>query len=533
MRTLLTRNRIGTYAVALCLAVFASVALRHGLTTTADLDWPGHMDLYRDIAQARVFLQGNWLGDPYYREQQLWYSPLVPAMVAVAAKVTGIEVHLLYTRLGAYLNLFGIVAFFALVAASYGRHAALAATFAFLFINGLSLPFWATASYSPWLLASQFSQTLFYCCALSYSHALARDQYRWYLLSGCLMGLAFLGHSVPGLVLAIATSLVALRKLMLGGNTTRGRTVTQLLVMGVSAFVLSFPFLYSVFGSYGLGVMNPTPGSWLFLQPAEFFDAVVEISTPLAALGLLWAWRHRREYPANQMFGAICITCLALVAARYTFSQWPLAPLHHFVLYLKAIEAVYFGVGFAAVSTFLSTIVSARIGKPSSAGAFVYWAALAIFVLWIGPKYPPPQGFEEKRGAALAWQWRRDRLAAVDWIESSTNPSDIFLCDDRTALFAVGPAGRYVLAAHEVFTNPYLNWGIRDKRRRRLLGFLESGAEERFREYAARHNVTYVMLDEDRENPDHLLNRKNLTRLSSLQAVFQRGVVTIYRVVQS
>jgi hypothetical protein len=38
------------------------------------------------------------------------------------------------------------------------------------------------------------------------------------------------------------------------------------------------------------------------------------------------------------------------------------------------------------------------------------------------------------------------------------------------------------------------------------------------------------MLDEDRQDPDHPLNRQSLSRLSCLRPVFQRGLVTIYKV---
>jgi hypothetical protein len=161
------RDRIANYSTALSLAIILGIALRQGIETTADLEWPGHMDLYRDISQARVFLHGKWLGDPFYREQHLWYSPLVPAIVAICSKLTGFEVHLLYTRLGAYLNLLGVISFFAMVAAYFGRRAALAATVGFVFINGQNLPFWAAASYAPWLVANHFTQPFSICGSYS------------------------------------------------------------------------------------------------------------------------------------------------------------------------------------------------------------------------------------------------------------------------------------------------------------------------------------------------------------------------------
>jgi hypothetical protein len=186
-------------------------------------------------------------------------------------------------------------------------------------------------------------------------------------------------------------------------------------------------------------------------------------------------------------------------------------------------------VGFVAAADFLSTRL-ATLGLSARIGTIAVWGSLALFILWLYPTYSRRTAFTEKRANALAWQRRTDRLAAIDWIEASTNSTDIFLCDDRTALFAVGPAGRYVLAAPRIYSNPYTDWELRERRRKRLLTFLQEGQEERFREYATRNRIRYAIFEEEREQPDHPLNRKILNRLACLRPVFQRGWITIYEV---
>lgn len=529
--TLSPSNRIAIHSTAICLVIILGIALRHGIETTADLEWPGHMDLYRDISQTRVFLHGKWLGDPFYREQRLWYSPLVPAIVAILSKLTGFEVHLLYTRLGAYLNLFGVISFFAMVAVYFGRRAALAATVGFVFINGQDLPFWAAASYAPWLVANHFTQAFFYLWLILFANARTQASYWRHVLTGCLMGVVFLGHAVAGLVLASTATLITLREVMKRGPVGGLPALRALGVMGASAIVVSLPLLYSIVGFYHMRVVNLAPGSWLFSPSfARLVDVLWAPSSPLALVGAVWAWRRRMEDPAPGVFLAAGVTCVAAVALRYATGFPSLAPAHHFVFYLKALEALFFGVGIAAIAEFLSARAGARLGRPATVGTIVFWGSLGLLTLWFYPAYHRRTAFTEKRDNALAWQWRGDRLAAIDWIESSTNTTDIFLCDDRNALFAVGPAGRYVLAAPRIYSNPYVNWELRDQRRRRLLEFLQEGHEERFREYAARHQISYVMLDEDRQDPDHPLNRQSLSRLSCLRPVFQRGLVTIYKV---
>jgi hypothetical protein len=531
--TLKPRNRSAAYSTALVLAILLGIALRHGIETTGDLEWPGHMDLYRDISQARVFLQGNWLGDPFYRDQRLWYSPLVPTIVAVCSKITGLEVHLLYTRLGAYLNLLGVISFFVMVAVYFGQRAALAATVGFVFINGQNLPFWAAASYAPWLAANHFTQTLSYLWLTLYANARTRSSHSRYAVMGCVMGLAFLGHAVAGLVLACAASVITLKEALKRGATGRVRALKALGIMGSSALVVSWPLLYSIVGFYKMRVVNPDPGSWLYGRSfGTLVEAFLALSTPLALVGAVWAWRRRVADPASEIFFAAGATCLGAVALRYATGLLSIAPTHHFVFYLKALEAMFFGVGFAAAAEFLSTRLTTRFGGPARMGAIAFWSALGLLTLWLYPAYSRHAAYTEQRANALAWQQRTDRLAAIDWIEASTSSTDIFLCDDRTALFAIGPAGRYVLAAPRIYSNPYTDWELRDRRRSRLLTFLQEGQEERFREYALRNRIRYAMFEESREEPDHPLNRKSLSRLSCLRNVYQRGLITIYRVVE-
>jgi hypothetical protein len=526
----------GKLAIAIVMAVLWGITLRKGIDTTGDLNWPGHMDLYRDISQSEMFLQGKWLADPFYREQTLWYSPLVPAIVAAISRLSDLGVNVVYTRSGAYLNLIGAIAFFVMMSRFYGLRAAVASSLVFLLINGRSLPFYATATYSPWLLASHFTQALFYLGLVLFTFTRSRS-YPWHLLFGGMVGLTFLGHPVPGLLLASVAVVSAVTTAAGGSEDGTSRVIARLGVTGIGAVVVASPFLYSIVGIYGLHVANPAPGSWLF-SPSfrDLLSMFVGFSTPVALGGVVWAFWHRKDHPEGRILFAVGAVCLLFVALRYVpvgrATRAASVPTHHFVFYLKALEASFFGIGLAAAAGQLSRLSGYQLGRRGRVvGSLFFWTIAGLLAAWSYPVYSQREDFTRKRSNALAWQWRVDRLAAIDWIERSTEPSAIFLCDDRTALFAVGPAGRYVLVTDPTFSNPYVSWKVRDARRRRLFTFLERGNGERAREYAGRHDITFIMLDEDRLDPENPLNRKTLSRLPSLRRAFQRGRVTIYRFV--
>ena len=89
-------------------------------------------------------------------------NPFVPSLVAGVATATGRPIPLIYARLGAYLNLAAPLAFFALVAAWWGRLVGLAAVLAFLFFIPGRDPGWLAATYSPWLLPMHVGQGFAY-----------------------------------------------------------------------------------------------------------------------------------------------------------------------------------------------------------------------------------------------------------------------------------------------------------------------------------------------------------------------------------
>jgi hypothetical protein len=135
------------------------------------------------------------------------------------------------------------------------------------------------------------------------------------------------------------------------------------------------------------------------------------------------------------------------------------------------------------------------------------------------PSYRERPDFTLSRRKAERFLKRNDRLAAHDWIARNTPPDAVFLCEDDLSLYVVGPAGRKVVAADRFFSNPYLDWNYRNRRRNRMLRCLADENERCFRDLASRHEVAYVLVESEESIFDNV---------AFVEKLFERGRVHIY-----
>jgi hypothetical protein len=501
------------------LFLICALALREGVRASSDLDWPGDPDLFRDIAQSQTFLQGNWDGDPYYRNGKLWYSPLVPAAVALGSRLTDTPTHRLYARAGAYLNLLAPLCFFALVAAFFSRGAALAAVFSFVFLSGQELPAFASATYSPWLFPSLVAQSLFFLSLIALLWAWRGGTHVRFAIAGLVCGVTFLAHAAPAVILAAIVVSAAFSN---PPGATRRSLFTRWLALVLAAVAVSSPLLWTIAFHYGLSTRNPLPASWqwpLLHRSGLAHLAALSLTWASAAalLGAVWTWRRKKgSFEARVLFvwaGA----CLFLLLTSWLGLPRAL-PGHHFVFYLKALESVFFGVGVAAACGFVADRLAGRFRVRLPTDALVAGVVLALVVLQY-PSYRERPDFTVSRLKAERFVKRSDRLAAYDWIAENTPPESVFLCKDDLSLYVVGPAGRKVVAVDRFFSNPYLDWDYRNRRRNRMLHCLAEGDEPCFREIASQHEVAYVLVD-SRES--------DFENVAFLEKLFERGRVQIY-----
>lgn len=543
MRRVHFRRAAGVAAVAMC-----GFVLWHGVSKTRDLDWPHDQDVYRDLAQAQTIADGRFGEDPFYRGETLWYNPLAPCVVARLALLLDLPLGVAYTRLGAYLNLLAPACFYALVLRLLGPAVAVAALSSFLFLRDPAAPSYTAATYSPWLLSAHLAQPLFYSGLLALRAALLRGGQPRYAWAGLLVGLTFLAHTAPALILGgIALALVPFAGPR-GPAPGWTRPLRRIGILVAAAAVVGLPLLWSIVGHYGLRVRNARPLEWNW--PA--FDAenaralLLDNLHPeqvVALLGLaLAALRVRRRTDARLLVAwpAVCAALLGYswvaAGARARGLDVPnLVPAFHFVFWGKAAESVLFGYGLRQMaSAAVRAAAAVARGAPPPPRGRVAWVSglLALCVLGLLarslPAYPARADLVGSRHRARKFASLPGSSEARRWLRENTRADDVFLSTDELGLLIVGPSARKLVAIEAVYSNPYVRWDTRNAARDLMLQSLRSGATVSFRSLAREYHVTYVILASPGGRPVSLPHRKTV-----LEAVFAKGDILIFQVLRN
>lgn len=520
------------------LAVLAicAVALGHGLWTTRGLDWPFDEDLYRDIAQARTMADGGWLEDPFYRGESLWYNPLGPAVIAAVTRLVDIPANDASLRLGPWLGLAAPLAFAALAAALIGRPGAVAAVLLFTFVTPGRLPALQCATYSPWPFPAQVAQGPFYLGLAALATAWARPGLGRFMLVGVLLGLTFLGHTAPALVLgAVAATLV------LVAEGTRQRRARWLGAMLATALAVASPFLWSILGRYRLRVLNPEPGAYVWTGTgAESVAAILAgaLSRP-ALVGLVLAGlvalvaRHggaSRAPAARVMIAAWAFWGTSLLA--YSLAQPalqergstlpPLVPAFHFWMLLGALASLVAGFGVAWLGDRIASFVTASPGRRPRVAAAATIAIGLAFALGAFPGWRTRDDFVEARRLAEFHGGWVDRIATHRWVRANTHPNDVFLAEHDPGLRVVATAGRKLVAMDSGFSNPFVPLPPRAAAAARMLAALHSDGHDVFHPLAVEYRVGYVLVQ--RESA-----ARSFPEAPFLVKVLQEGDFAVYR----
>jgi hypothetical protein len=438
--------------VAAALMILA--ALVQGLRATSGLRWPYDPDHFRDIAFAQTALDGHPLSDASYPEEWIWYNPLVPWLVAIVAALARVPPTIAHVAAGPYLNLLGPVFFYVVVIRLAGRPAALVSLALMLFFICRE-DCWACATYSPWLFTSTFSQGLFYASVLALLHAGSRQAPGSAVVAGALLGVTFLSHTAPALILALIAF------------ATLPSRVTAL--VGTTALVVASPFIVPIAGHYHLRVVNSEPLSWHYgplMWPALLGTVRANAVWFAGALAGTY-WLHSRA--VITWMGAASILVLTGLL------QTPIVPPFHFWIYLLAVVALLCGVLIAKV-----------LIKPA-----VVVAAVLVAVVWHWPAYAARQDFTLVRRLALD---RNPNFGAMTLaLRRLSLPDEVVLGTYGAANLIIGPAGRKVVAPQPAMANPYVPVEQRVADREAMLRAVQAHDRDTFTQLSDRYRVSLVM----------------------------------------
>jgi hypothetical protein len=548
----MTERRGARLVLALLLLLCAAAGWRavHGLTQPHDLD------NLRDLGFIQGILDGNWFGDPVYAGEARWYPGLIAALAAAAYQLLlpdGTPLAAAWVQAGPWLNLLAPPTFFWMarrVLGSFG--AAAAATAAFVLWSGNAprpwLAPWDAAGYTPWPFTPNLALPLFFL-GVGLAHRRCRTGRRRDAAAvGSALGVAFLAHPVAGLLLSGIVTAAAF-----AAQGVRRRTVAWLAAVAAVQLAWALLFLGPVAAQYALHTANAAPAGWLSdLMRRESLKRVLILNAPgvLAAAAAAAAFlRRRRDDPAAEptadgpdrrsvaILAAWTGICVLFLLRHYACMLAPGAmpdaacrvtsvPPHHYHFYLQA--------GWACVIGFAGWAAGRRIWASGGAARRAGLAAAVLLAAATGAAgllNRPYDRVARQQAERDGVDFDRDAYA---WILAETRPADLFVTELKTdwgdpAAFSVYAAGRRLVAAPKLHSNPYVAWEPRDARRQLYLAAADEGDAAALcglaREAAsARGGRAWLLLPNERAVAAP-------TERAGVEPVFRSAFHTAYRVV--
>jgi hypothetical protein len=470
------------------LLVVVSLCAVHALVVMHGLSYPPDPDTLRDAGLVQGLLDGNLFGDPVNQGAWRWYPPGIHVVLALLTPLSGLPAAGALMWLAPWLNLLAPVTFFAMSERLFGSAAAAIATLVFVLFNGAFYVEPAmSATYTPWPLTPNMALPIFFAGIMVIERQTIRLRVWGAVLTGAVLGFAFLAHTVPALLLSgIVFACVVARH----GITPRA--ILWLALVAIIELAIGALFLVPLLVAYRLHIVNPIPGSWveyfLNLGHPKLMLIVAALNFPgLVALATTWALRRRA--PLSRVATAILAAWIGISAAfliRYYacgflgngpgICRVAVIPVHHFHFYLQAAWACL--IGHACWQVWQRDRLSPAIRRMGAAAAILL--ALAGSVWFIAR----PMDMRI-RALALAESDVLDPDAYL-WIHDNTRPADLFVTelidDPNTTLndvdaLTVMAAGRRLVAAPALHSNPYIDWPSRDERRRRYLAAIKAGPD--------------------------------------------------------
>ena len=498
-----------------------ALCLVHGLTVTAGVQAPPDLDALRDIGFAQGILDGNWFGDPSYGGTLRYYPPLVPALSALAIRLAGIEdVPRFWVAVGPYVGLLPVAAFFVFARAMAGAVVAACGTAVFVLVNAANADPWIGGGYTPWLLVPLVAQAGLLAAATLIHTRAGRTAWLDAPMIGLAIGTVFLAHPVPGVLLgAIAAAAVAAAPRIdgrgmigqdvdgtgnggqkIGARGIDARGAAWLALTGACAAVPAAFYVLPLLLAYPAGIAHRAPGGWTSQALAGDWRALAEMNAPWAIAAIV-LWRSRGLQRGARAIAGIWIGICLFELGRHFACGAPgegpevcrigRIPAHHFYLYLQIAGAFLIGAALPILARrFLAQGSPPRAGRFGAgrlgtgrlgAGRFILGIAAAA-ALAFGAAGLLTRDYDRRvRDLALNHTdvFVMD-LPVYRWILRSVPPDGVFATfahgdrdgDFDSAVFTAMAAGRRLVAAHHLFSNPYVDWTSREAARHAIAAWL-------------------------------------------------------------
>ncbi|ASU35118.1 hypothetical protein [Mucilaginibacter xinganensis] len=505
--------------------------------TVHDLHWANEPDFDRDIAYIRTTLNGHYGQDANYAGQYMWYNPLLFLTETLIVKLTGLPINIVVARAGAFLNIISPLAFFIMVSKLFDIKTALAALLSFLFLATGNLPCWGAATYSPWLISDSFVQFLFYINVIFCYKAFSTQQIRWFVLLGASIGITFLGHSAPAILIILILISLQLQKIIKAIRQKEYQSIKTYLLQGIVAaipFLLcASPFLYFVWGKYHFHFVNRAilecaPGIFERKSSVTMLKTNITFSLLIAIIGGIWFYKKQDNKLIRQIiFSWLIITIFMYVYEsvvptldRLNIIHLPdTIPAFHYFFYLKSLQSIFFAFGFIYLFQILITSIPALSKLKSSNNLFI--AAVLLYGMVYFPIYINRTDFKESRAESIAKGNEKDKIEIYNFIEKNIPLNNVLLCEHDLSLFPVMPTAIKMVSVETYFSNPYLSYDQRESDRNTMLNYLGSGSPASAVELFNAYKVRIVLLT----NRDYA--KLKTPAFASNKVLFKNGSYTL------
>jgi hypothetical protein len=508
--------------------VMMAMAFIQCYKTTHDLHWASEPDFDRDIAFIQGTLNGHYGQDPNVKGEHLWYSPLLFSIETLIVKATGMPIHDVVTQTGIYLNLLGPICFFILLYAFFGIRIALAGSLSFLFLATGNMLGGDTATYSPWLFPVNFVQFLFYISILLCYKAYSKQTYAWFILLGTVLGITFLGHAAPAIIMVLMLLILHGDLMLQAIRKKEYNALKKYLLQGVAVFIpfvlASLPLTYFVAGKYHLHMLNRDPSQYtdeiLYISNWKWLlKEMLSVSFVIAVIGFTWFYK---KFPRG-IIRKIILSWLFITIVMYAYTtmtyilerQFQIllpvtVPSFHYFHYFNAAQSVFFGFGLVSLIQFLLR----------QRHQYINLAVISIVLLWTFiyyPFYKNRTDFIQLRADTIAKEKDKDKLDIYQYIIQYIPENDVILCDRDVSLYPVMPTARKMVSTAFTLSNPYIDFNKREAARLDLLSWLRKGDAEAFEKLADQYQVNYILLS----------NKDSVSPTVPLKTVFRNNAYTI------
>ena len=518
------------WAPDVAFSVFCIIAVVFACRATRAVEWPcDQTDMYRDIAIAQTALDGDFQADYAYAGEKNWYNPLAGLIVAGVSWLTRASTPVVDTRVGPFANLLVPISLYLLVSLLLGRWAALAACAFFIFGTPLDDMSFLRGTYSPWLRAGNITQFAFFVSLICYFKSLDSPAIAWKFATGAFLGLTFIGHTAPALMCGGIVALDALRKTVAAWTDEADspdlyRAITGFAVIVAVALLASAPYAWPLYAKYRFHIVNEAVAQWmphrLWLENMPSFVAqLLHPSNLLAGLGLFglaFTQRHRNAHFLILSWLGLAlagITYNYLVQGAHTFKiNLPsIVTAHHFLQYAATVRCILLGFGLVLACRMMvsaARVSMARVdaclrARPqwlTRVEGFLCLTTVILYVSFAAPTYGSWADVRNPEGRMTAYAKSELAITPAEWTEiyhwlrANCKPSDVFLCDDNSAVDLVSPAGIKVVCSAQHMSNPYVPFEPRDKDRRDLFQSLATDNRGVFLPLARKYGLTHILI---------------------------------------